>query len=139
LNKICSISRLPGDFDGCQIDFEDTLIKCLEHFISENPDFDFTNNSVKIKFSGDGAQMTRNTNFVFLTLAVLDSKKNNPMSARGNHSLAVVKASEDYEELKGAFGNIFDRINTLNREKHIRVGEKIINLELFLVEIISFS
>ena len=131
LNKICSISRLPGDFDGCQIDFEDTLIKCLEHFISENPDFDFTNNSVKIKFSGDGAQMTRNTNFVFLTLAVLDSKKKNPMSARGNHSLAVVKASEDYEVLKGAFGNIFDRINTLNREKHIRVGEKIINLELF--------
>jgi hypothetical protein len=69
---------------------------------------------------------------------VLDSKSN-PISARGNRSLAIVKAPENYEVLKGAFGNIFNRINTLNREKKLKVGEKIINLSWFLVEIISFS
>ena len=90
---MCSISRLPGKFDGCEFDFEETLTKCLQQFVKENPDFDY-NNSVRIKFSGDGAQMSRNTNFVILTVAMLDSK-NNAMTAKGNHTLAVVKASEN--------------------------------------------
>ena len=52
------------------------------------------------------------------------------MAAKGNHTLAVVKASEKYEVLKEAFGNIFSKINNLNTVKRFKVGEKI-NLELF--------
>ena len=129
LNKMCSISRLPGRFDGCEVDFEEILTKCLQQFVNENPGFDY-NNSVRIKFSGDGAQMSRNTNFVILTVAMLVNK-NDAMAAKGNHTLAVVKASEKYEVLKEACGNIFSKINNLNTVKRFKVGEKMINLELF--------
>ena len=129
LNKMCSISRLPGKFDGCEVDFEETPGKCLQRFVQENPDFDYSN-SVRINFSGDGAQMSRNTNFVILTVAMLDNK-NYAMAAKGNHTLAVVKASENYEVLKEACGNVFRKINNLNRVKKFKVGEKTVNLELF--------
>ena len=131
LNQLCSISRTPGKFDGCQVDLKDSLTKSLEEFVSENPDFDFENNPVRIKLSGDGAQMTRNTNFVILSHSLLDSKKNNPMSAKGNHSLAVVKGSEDYNTLKESFGKVFNHINNLNLVIQIKVGDKNINLELY--------
>ena len=74
--------------------------------------------------------MSRNTNFVILTVALLDNK-NDAMAAKGNHTLAVVKASENYEVLKEACGNVFRKINSLNRVKRFKVGEKTINLELF--------
>ena len=47
--------------------------------------------------------MTRNTNFVNMSVAVLGGKSDNAMSARSNHSLAVVKASENYDVLQESF------------------------------------
>ena len=123
LNKMCSISRLPGKFDGCEVDFEEILTKCLQQFVNKNPDFDY-NNSARIKFSGDGAQMSRDTNFVILTVAMLDDK-NDAMAAKGNHTLAVVKASEKYEVLKEACGNHL--IRTLYPNKII-VSNKLLGL-----------
>ncbi|CAB4030363.1 Hypothetical predicted protein [Paramuricea clavata] len=75
--------------------------------------------------------MTRNTNFVILSFGVVDSKSDNVLSAKGNHSLGVVKGNESYELLNQAFGDIFNQINHLNKLKHIKVGEKIVNLEIF--------
>ena len=131
LNKLCVISRTPGKSVGCQIDFQDKLRECLETFVSENPDFDFENNPVRIKISGDGAQMTRNTNFTILSLAILDGNSN-PMSAKGNHSIAVVKKSECYEVLQESFCNVFESINSLNSTKQIEVSNRKISLEFFL-------
>ena len=95
LNKMCSIRKTPGSCDGCQVDFEDTMRECLQQFVCQNPDFDFANNRVKIKFSGDGAQMTKNTNFIILSLAILgEGKTNNALSETSTHRLAVVKETE---------------------------------------------
>ena len=112
LNKLLSISKTPGKFEGCQVDFHHTLTECLEKFIAENPDFNFDENPVKIKFSADGAKMTRSTNFIILSLAVLDDKNANA--------------------LQEAFHDVFDHINNLNQTKQVKVGDRDINVEVFL-------
>ena len=104
MNKLCTILPTPGESEGCQINFEDSLKELLESFIFENPDFDFSTSAVRIKASGDGAQMTRNTNLIILCLALLDG---NNLSAKGNHSIAVVKGHESYEVLQESFSEIF--------------------------------
>jgi hypothetical protein len=54
------------------------------------------------------------------------------MSARGNHTIAVVKGAEKYETLKESFKNIFDEINALNRTKKLTIDGRDYNVELFL-------
>ena len=72
----------------------------------ENPDFKVQSDSVKLKISGDGAQMTRNTHFIILSLAIPDSHCN-VLSAKGNHSIAIVKGSECYKVLRRSFRGVF--------------------------------
>ena len=46
--------------------------------------------------------MTRNSSFILLSFALLKGAQN-VMSARGNHTIAVVKGAEKYETLKESF------------------------------------
>ena len=54
------------------------------------------------------------------------------MSARGNHTIAIVKGSEKYETLKESFANVFSDINDLNSGNKITINGKEIALEFFL-------
>ena len=54
------------------------------------------------------------------------------MSARWNHTIAIVKGSEKYEILKELFSNVFSDINDLNSTKQITINGKDVNLEFFL-------
>ena len=52
--------------------------------------------------------MTYNTSFIILSFA-LQQNNSDLMSARGNHTTAIVKGSEKYETLKDPFVNVFFR------------------------------
>ena len=56
------------------------------------------------------------------------------MSARGNHTIAIVKGSEKYETLKESFANVFSDIpvNDLNSGNKITINGKEIAIEFFL-------
>lgn len=54
------------------------------------------------------------------------------MSAKGNHTIAMVKGTEKYETLKESLKNVFDEINALNRDKKLTIDGKDYNVELFL-------
>ena len=82
---------------------------------------------MKVKISGDGARMTRNTSFIILSFALLQNNSD-LMSARGNHTIAIVKASEKYETLKESFANVFSDINDLSSRSRIAINEKEIPL-----------
>lgn len=130
LNKMCSISSTPGSADGAQISFNSLLEERVKSFIDSNPTFD-TNETIKIKVSGDGAKMTNSSNFVIFSLSLLQ-KTDDVMSGRGNHTIAIVKGAEKYEALKESFKDVFDDINALNRSKKLTVDGKDYNVELFL-------
>ena len=99
LNKLCHVTPTPGTFEGAQVSFESLLLQQISAFKKESPDFNFDNETLKIKISGDGAKMTQKSNYVLLSCALLQ-KKEEVMSAKGNHTVAVVNGSEKYETLQ---------------------------------------
>lgn len=131
LNKLCHVVRTPGEAEGAQISFYGALQEKLEDLLTSNPNFDYANENVKIKLSGDGARMTRNTSFIISSFAFLQGL-DDVMSAKGNHSVGVVKGSESYHTLKESFKDIFKEINDLNDKKKITVKWKELKVELFL-------
>ena len=106
LNRMCHVVATPGKAEGSQLSFNSILLERLEDFIETNPDFDYDNQTIKIKLSGDGARMTRNISFIILSFALLQGA-DDVMSARGNHTIAVVKGSEKYETLEESFQDVF--------------------------------
>ena len=83
LNDMCHIVSTPGRAEGAEVSFKELLKERVQNLINQNPEFDFENESVKVKISGDGARMTRNTTFIILSFALLQNNSH-LMSARGN-------------------------------------------------------
>ncbi|CAB4020859.1 Hypothetical predicted protein, partial [Paramuricea clavata] len=75
--------------------------------------------AVKVKISGDGARMTRNSNFILMSFALVESD-HDAMAAKGNHTIGVVNGKEDYETLKTCFRDILADIDKLVEEKNIK-------------------
>ena len=67
---------------GCWSFIQELLKERVQDLINQNPEFDFENESVKVKISGDGARMTLNTSFIILSFALLQNYSD-LMSARG--------------------------------------------------------
>ena len=82
--------------------------------VSKSDDLDFSKEPIKVKISGDGARMTRNSSFILLSFSLLQGGED-IMSGKGCHTIAVVKGSENYETLKESFGEIFKEINEIGR------------------------
>ena len=119
LNKICHVTPTPGVADGAQMSFNDLTERIRDHLASNRDDHDRT---MKIKISGDGARMTRNSSFILLSFALLQAA--DVMAAKGNHTIAVVKGKKDYTTLQASFADIFLSINNLIKTKQIIVDGK---------------
>ena len=130
LNKLCTIFTTLGRADAAQVSFIPLLKESVKSFIASNPTFD-SDETIGIKISGNGAKITHSSNFVLLSLSLLQ-QKDAVMSARGNHTIAVVKGEEKYDTLKESFQKFFDEINALNRSKKLTIDGRDYNVELFL-------
>ena len=56
LNDTCHIVSTPGRAEGAEVSFKELLKERVQNLINQNPEFDFENESVKVKISGDGAR-----------------------------------------------------------------------------------
>ena len=65
--------------------------------------------------------MTQKSNNVLLSCALLQ-KKEEVMSAKGNHTIAIVNGTEKYETLEVSFKNVFSEINSLIEQDTITVS-----------------
>lgn len=110
----------PGVADGAQMSFNDLLIERIRDHLASNPDDH--DRTMKIKISGDGARMTRNSSFILLSFALLQAA--DVIAAKGNHTIAVVKGKEDYTTLQANFADIFLSINNVIKTKQIIVDGK---------------
>ena len=72
LNKICTIEHVPGHYPGAQISFSEALKDHIRELLQNDPSFD-SNEPVKVKISGDGAKMSRSTNFMILSFCILQT------------------------------------------------------------------
>ena len=97
LNDICTIERVPGHYPGAQISFTETLKAHIKDLQKNDPSFDI-NEPVKVKISGDGAKMSRSSNFMILSFSLLQTAEK-VMSSRGNRTIAIVNGPEKYDTL----------------------------------------
>ena len=84
--------------------------------------------TLKIKISGDGAKVSRISNFIVISYAHLDSL--NTLSHLNQRVLAILKCEENYENLDKSCAPIFSEINDLGNDGII-VGDKRVKLEIF--------
>ena len=60
---------------------------------------------------------------------------NSIFSPTGNHTIAVVKVSEEHQTLKESLANVIYDVNSLVKEKEIKIDGQTIGLDFFLGEI----
>ena len=130
LNKLSHVEMIPGKHPGAQIPFVDTLsdhvrqlLECDQNYGIDDP--------IKVKISCDGAKMSRSTNFVILSFALLQSGSQ-VMSSKGNRTLAIVNGPENYDTIKDSMQNIINEINSVASDGKIKIDGKDRNVELFL-------
>lgn len=75
--------------------------------------------------------MTQKSNYILLSCALLQ-RQDEVMSAKGNHTIAVVNGSEKYETLQVSFKTTFSEIDSLIDKGTIIVGGQQVKLEFFL-------
>lgn len=130
LNYICHITRTPGNADGAQVSFTNLLEERISDLIAKNENVDMSHHPIQVKISGDGARMTRNSSFIPLSFALLQTGSD-VMSASGNHTIAVVRGSESHDTLKESFQYSFEEINELIEKKTITINDTTFDLEFF--------
>ena len=132
LNKMCHIEALDGNFEGGKVSSVETVFKeHISDYLTQNPDFNTINDKIKIKINGDGARMTRNSNFILLSFSILQTGEC-VMSAKGNRTIGIVNGTEGYQTIKVSFGSLFKEINSLIDSAKLTVDGQDLNTEFYL-------
>ncbi|XP_028408194.1 uncharacterized protein LOC114530773 [Dendronephthya gigantea] len=134
LNSICAVKPTPGAAPGAQISFKDSLVDKLRLMVEDGKLT--AGEKVKVKISGDGARMTRLTNYVILSYCVLDDSKD-VLAAKGIHKILVdewvMSGTECYESLKVSFKDCWNEINKVIHDGQVEINPgHAIPVEVFL-------
>ena len=98
LYKMCQIDSPDANFEEAKVNSVKLCSKIISLIISKkNNDFNPING--KIKINGDGARMTRNSNFTLLSFPILQTGES-VMSAKGNRTLGIVNGSQSYHTIR---------------------------------------
>jgi hypothetical protein len=73
LNKMCHINALPGHQEGAQVYFKELLKERVQNYITSHTNIISDGVPLRVKISGDGANMTRSSNYVLMTFGLLDA------------------------------------------------------------------
>ncbi|XP_028410462.1 uncharacterized protein LOC114533075 [Dendronephthya gigantea] len=123
------IQQNSWDANGAALNFEDELSHVIGNLMETNSKLGDV--PVKVKVSGDGAKMTRLTNFIVISFSVLNLEET-VMSSKGNHTVAVIKGHEDYHLLRTSCAKIFSCINRLVKSGKINIKGKDVPVEFYL-------
>ena len=129
LNNTYHIERTDVKCSGAKLDFSSTLAAHVQELLLHKTEL--RNEVVQVKLSGDGARMSRSTNFMMISFALLQCNEK-IMSSKSNRTVAIVNGPENYETLKGSLFNLFREINELIRTGTILIDREHVKLECFL-------
>ena len=122
--KLCHIDPLKGNHIGAKVSSVEALFQeHIQDYLNQNPPFNTNDDKLQINMSGDGARMTRNSNFILLSFSILQTGES-VMSAKRNRTIAIVNGSKGYQTLQEAFREMFSVsishvIKTKNRNRSI--------------------
>lgn len=89
---------------------------------------------LRLKLSGDGTKICRKLNMINITFTMLNEGKL-AMSPCGNHTLAIINGTEDYEALKNSLSDLIKEVTEL---KSITVNELTFEIEYFFCSDMKF-
>jgi hypothetical protein len=132
LNAMCHIDRLPGSSQGAKVhSIREVIVEHVKEYLAKLENFDSSKDKIQIKVSGDGAKMTRNSNFVLISFSMLQLRES-VMSSKENRTIAVLNGHEDYNTLKESLRDVFIEINAMIHEGQLSVGDSTVKTEFFL-------
>ena len=102
---------------GVQQSFKSCLISRVKNIPQLSP-----TETIKVKLSGDGTNIGRNTHVVNVTFTLLN-EGSVACTASGNHTLAILQVPKNYDSLSSALKDLLQEVNdvqfiTLNEARH---------------------
>lgn len=129
MNKLYHIESLPGMHPGAMINFTSTLQDHIRDLLSQKPEL--KQETIKIKLSGDGAWMSRTTNFMIMSFTLLQLKED-VMSPKHNKTVAIINGPEYYETLQASLNNVFKEVNGLIHKGKLSIDGQEVKLDFYL-------
>ena len=130
LNSKWNLSSTPGDTCGIQQSIKERLEIRLQSLIKNtSTDSAFRQNrKIQVKLTGDGTNIGKRLHVINVTFTILDEGAK-AMAADGNHLVAIIKVTENYDKLAIALADIRKDVESL---KHVSVGTDCFEIEWFL-------
>ena len=97
LNKTYHIERTPGQYPGAAINFTATLKQHIQQLLNDKPELHDT--PIEVKISGDGARVSRTTNFMMFSFGLLQANES-VMSSKRNRTVEILNGPEKYDTMK---------------------------------------
>ena len=118
----------PGKVIGVQQLLLKQLEKVVEWLLRANPAL-FPDKNIQIKFTVDGTRISRSAHCVVIVFTILN-KEAFPLSPGGNHTVAILNATEDYDILSESLVDIRSKISSI---KSVKINGQQYNIEWFFV------
>lgn len=131
LNEMSHLTVTPGKSPGVQTSFKELLREQILDLRSEGQSGMTATEPIKVRISGDGVRVTRNTNYIIMSFSILQEEEE-LMSSRGNRTIAIVQGSEDFTTITKSFNEVFQEINDAQEEGFIKVEDMNVPVELYL-------
>jgi len=108
LDMKSSIHPTPGSALGVQQSLREQLQKVISHLSKTESSFS-QNSNVRVKITGDGTSVSRSMHCVVIAFTIIRGVAS-PNSPCGNHTIAILNATENYNTLAESLVEIADEI-----------------------------
>ena len=134
LDERCIITSTPGDLKGVQQSLKGQLEKRIEHLAKSNEKYN-KSQCLKVKITGDGTSVSRSMHLVVVAFTLVEDESN-CNSPKGNHTIALVNTTEQYDNLSEALDDITNEVKNL---KSLTVNDVSYDLEFFFAADMKFA
>lgn len=129
LNDDFSISCTPNGVVGVQQSLRERIMVRLNQLIDKASEQEDVPSTLRVKLTGDGTQIARGLSVVNINFTLLEEGQSRACSAFGNHSIAILRVSENYEELKAGLEDIIKEAEDL---EVVTMRGKVYSIQFFL-------
>ena len=125
LNSNWRLTAAPGEAEGIQISFYESIKEQIAR-LQKNGTFKM-DATIKVKISGDGTNIGNRLKLENVTYTILN-EKDAAMNEKGNYVLAIIKTTENYDNLKESLADLIKEMSNL---KEITVNNQKCSIEYF--------
>lgn len=134
LDEKCIIFSKPGHLNGVQQSLKEWLKKRIEYLSKIDEKYNKTQ-CLKVKITGDGMAVSRSMHLVVIAFTLVEDEPN-PNAPRGNHTIALINTTENYDNLVEALDDITTEVNNLTS---LTVNDISYDLEFFFAADMKFA